>query len=134
MVAPRVVPFLSPSNIFLTKLENEKVAPMKPTFYKRFVDDDVITRRQMNHPDCLLEVINNYHHNIKFTVEQNPSKFLDINLTTNIEEKSPHLYIGSQTNFPLTGLQRCQNSIKGTPSMVILVDLIILVRTLNMKN
>ena len=74
------------ANIFLTKLENEKVAPMEPTFYKRFVDD-VITRRQINHPDHLLEVINNYHHNIKFTVEQNPSKFLDTNLTINIDRK-----------------------------------------------
>ena len=74
------------SNIYLTKLELDKVKPTKPKFYKRFVDD-VITRRRTDQPDLLLEEINKYHPNIKFTVESNPSKFLDTNITTNTDNK-----------------------------------------------
>ena len=73
------------SNIYLTKLEMDKVKPTKPKFYKRFVDD-VITRRRTDQPDLLFEEINSYHPNINFTVERNPSKFLDTNLT-NINNK-----------------------------------------------
>ena len=36
------------SNIFMTKLELEVVVPMKPRFYKRFVDD-VLARRKKEH-------------------------------------------------------------------------------------
>ena len=79
------------SNIFLTKLEKGKIAPMKPKFYKRFVDD-VITRRRIDQPDqwsgwSICSYHNTYHPNIKFTVEQSPSKFLDTNLKTDVENK-----------------------------------------------
>ena len=63
------------SNIYLTKLEIDKVRPTKPLFYKRFVDD-IINRRKKNTPDSL----DCYHPNINFTVEVNPSKFLDSNI------------------------------------------------------
>ena len=52
---------------------------IKPSFYKRFVDD-VITRRNKGQPDELFQQLNTYHKNIKFTVEENPSKFLDTEL------------------------------------------------------
>ena len=64
------------SNIFMTMLEVRIVVPMKPSFYKRFVDD-IITRRKKNQPDLLLEKMQSFHHKIKFTVEENPDKFLD---------------------------------------------------------
>ena len=67
------------SNIYLTKLEIDKVRPTKPLFYKRFVDD-VIYRRKKNTPDSLLTSLNCYHLNINFTVEVNPSEFLDSNM------------------------------------------------------
>ena len=67
------------SNIYLTKLEIDKVRPTKPLFYKRFVDD-VINRMNKNTPDSLLTSLNCYHPNINFTVEVNPSKFLDSNI------------------------------------------------------
>jgi len=41
------------SNIFMTKLEKKVVLPEKPAFYRRFVDD-IITRREKNKPDELL--------------------------------------------------------------------------------
>ena len=67
------------SNIFLTKLEQEKVKPTKPKFYKRFVDD-VFNIRKTNSPDHLLLALNTYHQRIKFTVEINPDHFLDTKL------------------------------------------------------
>lgn len=67
----------------LTKLENEIVRPTESIVYKRFVDD-VINRRVMNQPDRLFNLMNNYHQNIRFTVEVNPAKFL-----------SSHLFIGN---------------------------------------
>ena len=57
-------------------LEVRIVVPMKPSFYKRFVDD-VITRRKKNQPDVLLEKMQSFHYKIKFNVEENPDKFLD---------------------------------------------------------
>ena len=45
------------SNIFMTMLEMNVVLPMKPTFYKRYVDD-IITRRDKNKKDLLLELNN----------------------------------------------------------------------------
>ena len=63
----------------MTKLENKVVAPEKPSFYKRFVDD-IITRRKKDQPDTLLEKLQNFHQKIKFTVEVNPQKFLDTEL------------------------------------------------------
>ena len=67
------------SNIYLTKLETDKVRPTKPLFYKRFVDN-VINRRKKNTPDSLVTSLNCYHPNINFTVEVNPSTFLDSNV------------------------------------------------------
>ena len=76
MGAPLSVTF---SNIYLTKLEIDKVRPTKPLFYKRFVDD-VINRRKKNTLDSLLTSHNCYLPNINCTVEVNPSKFLDSNI------------------------------------------------------
>ena len=59
-----------------TKLENDIVVPMKPLFYRRFVDD-VINKRRKNTPDLLLDKLNSYHPRIKFTIEVNPTRFLD---------------------------------------------------------
>ena len=70
------------SNIFMTMLERRVVVPMKPSFYKRFVDD-VLTRRTKNEPDLLLEKMRSFHPNIKFTVEESPDKFLDTRLIVN---------------------------------------------------
>ena len=67
------------SNIFMTKLERKVVLPVKPAFYKRYVDD-IITRRKKNQPDKLLSRLMNFHPKIKFTVEVNPEKFLDTRL------------------------------------------------------
>ena len=45
----------------------------------RYVDD-IFTKKSKNEPDELLEAMNSCHSNIKFTVEETPSHFLDTEL------------------------------------------------------
>ena len=63
-----------PSNIFCVKMEFDVVLKLK--LYKRYVDD-IYSKRIKNEPDKLFENLNNYHPNIKLTIEVNPCKFLD---------------------------------------------------------
>ena len=74
MGGPLLVTF---SNIYLTKLEKDQAKPLKPKFYRRFVDD-VISRRPKNTHDSLFEKLNNYREKINFTIETNPKKFLEL--------------------------------------------------------
>ena len=60
----------------MIRIEKDIVAPLKPIFCKRFVDD-IYTRRKKGIHDKLYERLNNYHPNIKLTIEINPNKFLD---------------------------------------------------------
>ena len=64
------------SNIFCVKMEFDVVKPLKLKLYKRYVDD-IYSKQIKNQPDKLFEKLNNYHPNIKLTIEVNPSKFLD---------------------------------------------------------
>ena len=96
------------SNIYLTKLENDIVVPMKPLFYRRFVDD-VINKRRKNTPDLLLDKLNSYHPRIKFTIEVNPTRFLDtkvINkhgfITTSVHRKVTKLPTHWSSKIPQT--------------------------------
>ena len=52
------------SDVYISKMEEDIVALMKPHFYKRYVDDMHI-RRKKNQPDSLFEELNSYHPNIK---------------------------------------------------------------------
>ena len=77
------------AEIHMIRMENDVVIPLKPIFYKRFVDD-IINRRKKNVPDELFFRLNNYHRNIKLTIEISPVKFLDtqlVNLNGKIETK-----------------------------------------------
>ena len=57
-------------------MEFDVVKPLKPKLYKRYVDD-IYSKRIKNQPDKLFEKLNNYHPNIKLTIDVNPSKYLD---------------------------------------------------------
>lgn len=71
------------SNIFMTKLEQQVVVPLKPLFYRRYVDDS-INRRKKNKPDVLFTALNNFKpEKIKFTIEVSPTKFLDTKIKYN---------------------------------------------------
>ena len=94
------------SDIFMTKLENDVVRPFNPPFYKRFVDD-CITKRKRNEHDKLFELINNYHRNIKFTIEIQPTKFLDTKLinengsySTEVHRKETKLPVNWSSKTP----------------------------------
>ena len=64
------------ADLYMCKMEDDVVAPLKPIFYKRYVDDTYV-RRKKNTTDELFEKLNTYHDNIKLTIEENPTKFLD---------------------------------------------------------
>ena len=64
------------AGIFMNKLERDVIKPPLPIFYKRYVDD-IYVRRKRNIDDKLFNDLNNYHENIKFTVENAPKRFLE---------------------------------------------------------
>ena len=64
------------ADIYMCKMEDDVVAPLKPMFYKRYVDDTYV-RRKKTTTNKLFEKLNTYHDNIKLTIEENPTKFLD---------------------------------------------------------
>ena len=57
-------------------MEFDVVKPSKPKLCKRYVND-IYSKQIKNQPDKLFEKLNNYHPNIKLTIEVNPRKFLD---------------------------------------------------------
>ena len=67
------------SDCFMNKMKKDIVLPLKPKFYRRFVDD-TYRRGQKNEPDGLFSKMNSYHPNINLTIEINPSKFLDFKI------------------------------------------------------
>ena len=67
------------SDIYMVKMENDVVVPSKPIFYRRYVDD--IYSRRKKGENVLFDRLNDYHPNIKLTIELNPCKFLDTKLT-----------------------------------------------------
>ena len=73
------------AKIFMCKLE-DVVTPQNLPFYDRYMDDCITKRKtNMNAPDTLLENLNSYHPNIKFTVEENPDHFVDTSLNKKME-------------------------------------------------
>ena len=79
----------------MVRTGNEVVKPMNPTFYKRFVDD-IHSKRNNSQQDALFEALNNFHLNLKFTIEVNPVKLLDTKIILNNEgtgiPKPPQIY------------------------------------------
>ena len=61
----------------MAKMEDDVVEKYQLKFYKRYVDD-IINRRKKN--KVMFSDLNNYHQNIKLTLELNPKMFLDTNL------------------------------------------------------
>ena len=59
-------------------MEFDVVIGLKPKLYKRYVED-IYSKRTKNQPDILFKKLNNYHTNIKLTIEVNHSKILDTN-------------------------------------------------------
>ena len=64
------------SNICCLKMEFDVGKPLKPKLCKRYVHD-IYIERAINQQDERFKKLNNYHQNIKLTIEVNPSKFSD---------------------------------------------------------
>ena len=69
------------ADIHMIRTEKDIVTLLKPIFYKRF--EDIYNRRKKGIHDMLHERLHNYHPNIKLTIEINPNKFLDTEITEN---------------------------------------------------
>ena len=56
------------SNIYMCKMEEDLVKPLKPIFYKCYVDDTYVKRKR-NEAGTLFDELRLYNPNIKFTLE-----------------------------------------------------------------
>ena len=90
----------------MIRTEKDIVTPLKPISYKRFVDD-IYNRRKKGIHDELYERCNNYHPNIKLTVEINPNKFMDTEIIENeggietkVYRKTTELPVPWASNIP----------------------------------
>ena len=86
------------ADIYMCKMEDDVVAPLKPIFYK-YVDDTYV-RRKKNATDELFEKLNTYHDNIKLTIEENPTKFLDTEIVRHNSAIITKVYTRSN-KFPI---------------------------------
>ena len=68
-------------DIYMIKMENDIVIPLKHILYRRFAED-IYSKRKMG-DNVLFNILNNYHPNMKVSIELNPGAFLD-NKRTNI--------------------------------------------------
>ena len=95
----RVFPCLSFFRIFACLKWKRTVAPAKSIFYKRYVDSTNV-RRKKNTNDVSFQNLNNYHKNIKLTLELTPKKFLDTEVVRKNNTISTQVFIKSK-KFPI---------------------------------
>ena len=87
------------SAIFMCKMEEDVVVLAKLIFYKRFVSDTYICKKQ-NVNNELFRNLNNYHTNIKLTLEENTKKFLDTEIIRKNNTISTQVFT-RLTKFPV---------------------------------
>ena len=80
-------------------MEDGVVAPTKPIFHKRYVDDTYVTRKK-NTKDKLFEKLSKYHDNSELTMDENPTKFLDTEIVRHNSAIATKVYSRSK-KFPL---------------------------------
>ena len=106
------------SGIHKNRMEKERVVPLKPKFYKRYVDGTIAIRKTNTDIDELFQNMNSHHPNIILTVETNPTRFLDTafsksldgSVTTNVFHKPGKLPTFWSSQIP-KGYK--QNNIQG---------------------
>ena len=64
------------ADIHIIRVETDIVVPIRPIFYKRYVDD-IYNCCQKNAVDKVYDGLNNYHPKVRLTIETNPLRFLD---------------------------------------------------------
>ena len=87
------------ADIHMIRTEKDIVTPLKPIFYKRFVDD-IYTRRKKGVHNKLYERLNNYHPNIKLAIELNPNNSCKGVIETKVYRKSTKLPVPWASNIP----------------------------------
>ena len=94
------------SDIQMIRMETNVEVPIRPIFYKRYVDY-IYNRRQKNTCNVLYDAINNYHSKVKLTIETHPQRFLDTEIThinrtieTRVHRKKTKLPIPWTSNIP----------------------------------
>ena len=102
----------------MVKMENDIAIPSKLFFYRRFVDD--IYSRRKKGDNILFNRLNNYHPNIKLTIELNPSKFLDTKFTNSMVPINS-MFIRKVQNYYPHGTQKFRNAINELQSMAIFI-------------
>ena len=65
---------------FMNNMEQQIVVPRNPLFYKCFVDD-TYRRRKKGVTDEMFTAMNTFRPNIKLTIKQNPTQFLDTQIS-----------------------------------------------------
>ena len=93
--------------------EIDVARPLKPMFYRWYVDN-IYNRCKMDEFDEVFHALNNYHENIKLTIELSPSKFLDTQLI-NAEWKYITKVHRKENKTPIHWLSKIPNQRK-TPS------------------
>ena len=71
-------------DIYMCKMEEDVIKPVKPIIYKRYVDDTYV-KRKPNESDTLFDALNFYHPNINLTLEKKDKRFFDTQI---IKEKN----------------------------------------------
>ena len=69
----------------------DDVIVLKPIFYKRYLDEMYIKRKR-NKTDTVFDALNLYHPNKKFTLEQNPKRFLDTQIIKENNKTKSHVF------------------------------------------
>ena len=69
------------ADIHVIRTKNDVVKPLKPFFYKRFVDG-MYGRCKKNCTDQFYHELNNYHPNVNLTIEINSEMFRDTQFIT----------------------------------------------------
>ena len=87
------------TDIYMCRMEDDLVAPLKLIFYKQYVDDTYV-RKKKNATDELFEKLNTYPDNIKLTIEENPTKLLDTEIVRHNSDIITKVYTRS-SKFPV---------------------------------
>ena len=95
------------ADIHMIRTKKDIVTPLKPIFYKRFVDD-ICNKMKKGIHDNLYETLNNYHPTIKLRTEINTNKFLDTEIIDNegaietkVYRKTTKLPVPWASNIPI---------------------------------
>lgn len=89
------------AGICMTKCIREVVIPRNPTFFKLYVDDGFSRQKQETHTE-FLGALNSFNPKLKFTVENEPTRFLDSEFVKDDENRTFSLRVFHKPNkFPM---------------------------------